>query len=78
MAWQRGSGHADRWPLVLFVWCLFAGYPLAGAVGAAIMLPLLALVLAVHRVLKAWSEWPVHRRWLSWLKAAVKYLMADR
>jgi hypothetical protein len=55
---------------------LYSG-PLYGALCAAGMLPVLAALWALHRVIKAWAERPARRRWASWLKAAVRYFLTD-
>jgi hypothetical protein len=44
---------------------------------AALLLPLFGFLWAFHHLLKAWAEWPSKRRWLSFIKAAVKYLLTD-
>jgi hypothetical protein len=79
VTWPRREGALVliAGPALFFVLGLFyagAGY---GALCAAGTLPVLAALWALHRVAKAWAEWPARRRWVSWLKAAVRYLLTD-
>ena len=48
-----------------------------GLVLAAIMLPGALMSWILQRVLKAWAEWPSERVLVTWLKAAVRYLLTD-
>ena len=50
---------------------------LYGIVSAAIMLPVALMGWILQRVLKAWAEWPSERVLVTWLKAAVRYLVTD-
>ncbi len=64
-------------PLGFFVYGSLYGGLLYGAMAGATMRLVLAALWALHRVLKAWAEWPARHRWVSWLKAAVRYLLTD-
>jgi uncharacterized membrane protein HdeD (DUF308 family) len=55
---------------------LYAGLSY-GAISAAFIFPVFLILWAMHRVLKAWAEWPAQHRGTSWLKAAVRYLLTD-
>jgi hypothetical protein len=48
-----------------------------GLLFAAIVFPVLALSWVLHRVLKVWADWPAKRRWVRWLKTAVRLLLTD-
>jgi hypothetical protein len=63
--------------IIMFGVGLLYGGPVYGASAAVMMLPLLAAGWALHRVLKAWAEWPSRRRLGSWTKAVVRYLLTD-
>jgi len=65
-------------PLGLFLWGSFfyTGWVYA-LLGAAGFVPLIAVVWAWYRILKAWAEWQPPGRRSSWLKAAVRYLLID-
>jgi hypothetical protein len=45
-------------PLIFLALGAFYGGLLYGAIAALAMLPVLAALWAIHRVLKAWAEWP--------------------
>jgi hypothetical protein len=56
---------------------LYAGWTY-GLFSVLVMLPVFAALWALHRVVKAWAEWPSRRRWVGWLKRAVCFLLIDR
>jgi hypothetical protein len=79
VTWPRQEGFliAVVGPVVFFVIGVLYEGLMYGALGAAIMSPVLLLLWASHRVMKAWAEWPAKRRWASWLKAAVRVFLTD-
>jgi hypothetical protein len=64
-------------PICFFIVGWLYSSPLYGFASAAIMTPVLAILWALHRVMKAWAEWPSRLRWVAWLKSAVRYLLTD-
>jgi len=60
----------------LIVGSLYGGL-LYGLISGAVVLPLFLAGWAVHRILKAWAQLPAKRRWLLWIKAAMRYLLTD-
>jgi hypothetical protein len=79
------------WPVVEGLFCL-VGVPLGffvagtlydnlnivyGAIVAGIMFAWAAPAYVLHRVLKAWAEFPTPRPWLARMKAAIRYLLTD-
>ena len=79
LTWPRREGLRIliAGSLGFFIVGVLYGGPLYGATAAAIMLPVLAAGWALHRILKAWAEWPSRWRLTSWIKAMVRYILTD-
>jgi hypothetical protein len=74
---QEGVLYLIIAPAGFFLAGLFYSGPLYGIICAAVMVPFLGALWALHRILKSWAKWPSRFWWTSYLKAAIRYLLTD-